>query len=278
MPEAALAAGALHQRLSEPGLARIRAWFREATGVSMARMKAPLVAGRLAKRVRALGMAGYDAYIEEIASGRNAAEAAIAIDLLTTHETRFFREPAHFTALAGLLRGELSLARPLRAWSAACSTGEEAYTIAMTIAEARTEGGWEVVASDVASGVLERAAAGLYPMRMAADLPPEVLRKYCLRGIGTRAGTFAIDPAVGRHVRFCQVNLNEALPDLGAFDVIFLRNVMIYFDNDTKAAVVDRVARRLKPGGYLFIGHSETLGGLCPELQPVATALYRKPA
>jgi chemotaxis protein methyltransferase CheR len=262
-------------RLSEAAHARVRAWFKEATGVSMARMKAPLVAGRLAKRLRVLGLDGYEAYVDEIASGRNPAEAAIAIDLLTTHETRFFREPAHFTLLEELLRGELAQVRAPRIWSAACSTGEEAWSIAMKLADARHDD-WEVLATDVSAGVLERAASGAYAMRFASDIPQESLRRYCLRGIGPRAGTFAIDPALGRRVRFAQVNLNEPLPELPEFDAVFLRNVMIYFDADTKAAVVERVVRRVKPGGFLFIGHSESLGCAFPQLQPVATAVYRR--
>lgn len=271
--EASLRAPAL--RLSQAAHERVRDWFRDATGVSIARMKAPLVAGRLAKRVRALGLDGYESYVEEIASGRNPCEAAIAIDLLTTHETRFFREPAHFELLAGLLRGELAATRAPRIWSAACSTGEEAWSIAMTLADS-PHADWEVFATDVSRGVVERAASGAYAMRLAADIPGEALRRHCLRGVGPRAGTFAIDPVLGRRVRFGQLNLNEPLPELPEFDAIFLRNVMIYFDADTKAAVVERVARRLKAGGYLFIGHSESLGCAFPQLQSVATAVYRR--
>jgi len=162
-------------------------------------------------------------------------------------------------------------------WSAASSSGEEPYSLAMTLAEGLGTTPWEVIGSDISSQVLAKARSGHYPMERASNLPHPLLVKYCLKGTGSQQGTFLIDRALRNRVHFIQVNLNDTLPDLGEFDVIFLRNVMIYFDQPTKSKVVARLIPRLKPGGYFIVSHSESLNGVSDALKLVSPSIYRKP-
>ncbi|GAB0077998.1 hypothetical protein TOC8171_34010 [Pseudomonas syringae] len=164
-----------------------------------------------------------------------------------------------------------------RVWSAASSSGEEPYSLAMTLAEQLGTTPWEVIGSDISTRVLTKARSGHYPMERTETLPHTLLVKYCLKGTGRQEGTFLIDKSLRNRVSFIQVNLNETLPDLGEFDVIFLRNVMIYFDQETKSKVVARLLPRLKPGGYFIISHSESLNGVNDTLKLVAPSIYRKP-
>jgi chemotaxis protein methyltransferase CheR len=244
-------------------------------GISLSDAKQPMVGSRLAKRVRQYGLRSYGEYFELLMSERD--ELQTALDLLTTNETYFFREPEHFDFLREQVLPGMR-ARPLvRIWSGACSSGEEPYSIAMIMAEVLGERPWEVLASDLSTRVLEQARAGIYPLKDAADIPRPLLHKYCLKGIGAREGSFAVAPELRSRLHFLQVNLNAALPALGECDAIFLRNVMIYFDQDTKRQVVQRMLPLLRPGGYFFVSHSESLNGISSELEFVAPSIYRKP-
>jgi chemotaxis protein methyltransferase CheR len=147
----------------------------------------------------------------------------------------------------------------------------------MTLAETLGEQPWEIVASDICTRVLEKARSGHYPMERAEDISPELLARYCLKGFGDQAGTFLVERRLRNRIRFMQVNLNADLPRLGEFDIIFLRNVMIYFDVETKRRVVQRMLSHLKSGGYFLVSHSETLHGITDALQAVAPSVYRKP-
>lgn len=246
-------------------------------GISLSPAKKALVCGRLAKRIKHHRLGSYGDYFQLLTSGREPQELQIAIDLLTTNETYFFREPKHFDFLRSRILPSRRSVSAFRVWSAACSSGEEPYSIAMLLADCLREAPWEIVASDISTRVLERARSGHYAMERAEHIPPEYLRTYCLKGIGRQEGTFMIDRQLRGKIGFRQINLNEQLPRLGEFDVIFLRNVMIYFDAETKRKVVQRLMAAIKPGGHLLIGHSESLNGVCNELQPVAPAIYRKP-
>lgn len=267
---------AVHPGISDEAFDRFRAWIHRAVGIRLSEQKKALVVGRLAPRLRFHGMGSYEEYYALLTGGTDPAEPQIAIDLLTTNETHFFREPRHFDFLRERILPAHPPGRTLRVWSAASSSGEEPYSIAMTLAACLGETPWEVFASDVSSRMLERAGRGQYPMSRAQEIPLDYLREHCLRGIGAQQGTFIIDPALRSRIRFAQVNLNEPLPDIGDFDVIFLRNVMIYFDCATKREVVARVGQRLRPDGHLLVGHSESLHGLDDRLKPVRPAIYRK--
>jgi chemotaxis protein methyltransferase CheR len=246
-------------------------------GINLAPAKRELVRGRLAKRLKHHGLTSYQDYFAILSSPRGRAELQIAVDLLTTNETYFYREPGHFEFLREKILPQHARAAPFRVWSAASSSGEEAYTIAMELAAGLGEAPWEIVGSDLSTRVLEQARGGQYPMERARNIPPARFLKYCAEGSGEGKGTFLVSPALRRRMRFVEVNLNESLPQLGCFDVVFLRNVMIYFDTDTKRAVVERVAPLVKPGGYLFVSHSESLNGLSERFTKLKPSIYRKP-
>jgi chemotaxis protein methyltransferase CheR len=214
-----------------------------------------------------------------LASGEHPEELQTMVDLLTTNETYFFREPKHFEFLRDEILGKRGAAGNFRVWSAASSSGEEVYTLAMVLADRLGQGPWEVVGSDISTQVLDKAATSHYSLARTEGIPPAFMKKYCLKGVRSHAGTFLIAPELRKRTRFYQINLTQPVdPAIGDFEVIFLRNVMIYFDPETKARVVNNLLPRLRRGGYLFIGHSETLNGLATgPLESVRPTIYRKP-
>lgn len=256
---------------------QIRELIYTIAGISMAPSKKPLVSSRLSKRLRDGGHRSFGDYVRFITAPSNAGELQMAVDLLTTNETHFFREIKHFDFLRQQVLPAREPGRPLRIWSAACSSGEEPYSIALLLADVLQTSPWEVVGSDISTRVLEKARSGIYPLARSKDIPLSLLKQYCLKGTGQHADVFMIDKKLRSQVQFIHLNLNKTLPKLGLFDVIFLRNVMIYFDPDTKRNVVQRMLPLLRPGGYFLVGHSETLGGVCDSLCAVAPSIYRKP-
>lgn len=263
--------------LSDQEFSQFRHLIYDIAGISLSEAKKPLVSGRLAKRLKHHGVERYADYFRLISERDNAAELQTAVDLLTTNETYFFREPKHFDFLRERIAPEWAGKGTFRVWCGASSSGEEPYTIAMTLAEALGGKSWEVFASDLSTRVLATARRGQYPMSRAESIPRELLRKYCLKGVGRHDGTFLIDRALRERVRFEQINLVKPLPRLGEFDVIFLRNVMIYFDAPTKREVVARMLPMLKPGGHFIVSHSESLNGITEALRLVSPSIYRKP-
>lgn len=259
--------------LSDPEFASFQRLIREHAGISLAPSKKALVAGRLSKRLRHHGLSSFAEYYRLV--GQREDERQMAVDLLTTNETYFFREPRHFDFLRERVLPRHPRERSLRIWSAACSSGEEPYSIAMLLAEQFSGRAWEILASDISTRMLARARQGVYALDGLRGLSTQALHTNCLRGTGTQEGYFAVDPALRQRVGFAQINLNGPLPEVGEFDVIFLRNVLIYFDPETKRQVVARLQSRLRPGGHLFIGHSESLNGLVSGLQMVMPAVYR---
>jgi chemotaxis protein methyltransferase CheR len=263
--------------ISDHEFAQFQRFIYEAAGINLSSAKKALVCGRLAKRLQHCRLTTYGEYFRLLSSGQSPQEVQMAVDLLTTNETYFFREPRHFEFLRAKLdavRGE----RPVRIWSAAGSTGEEAYSIAMVLEDCLPGSAWEVIASDISQRVLERARLGHYVMERAQHIPQDYLQRFCLEGQEQHAGTLLVERSLRSRVRFLQVNLNATLPQLGAFDFVFLRNVLIYFNADTKRRVVRRVLDTLRPGGWLLIGHSESLHGIVEDLPSVAPSIYQKPA
>lgn len=247
-------------------------------GISLADSKKVLVSGRLQRRLRHYELDSFSQYHRLVTSSQNAGELQTMVDLLTTNETYFFREPRHFDFLRDRILAKRPRQTTFRVWSAASSSGEEAYTIAMVLAEHLPNTPWEIIGSDISTQVLAKAAAGHYPLERHEGIPPAFLAKYCLKGVRAQAGTFLITPALRSRVSFHQVNLTQNIPEsLGEFDVIFLRNVMIYFDNDTKSKVIANLHPRLKSGGHFIVGHSETLNRLTDSLTLVQPTIYRKP-
>ena len=256
---------------------QFQTWLYRAAGISLSPAKKALVAGRLFKRLKHYELHSYGEYFKLIMSDPRKSELQVALDLLTTNETYFFREPKHFEFLERQVLPHVAPGRTFRLWSAASSSGEEPYSLAMTLAEGLGATPWEIVGSDISTQVLAQARNGHYPMERARNLPHSLLVKYCLKGVGPQQGTLLIDKALRGRVSFHQVNLNDTLPALGEFDVIFLRNVMIYFDQETKRKVVARLLPLLRPGGYFMVSHSESLNGVSDALKLVAPSIYRKP-
>ena len=247
-------------------------------GLSFADSKKPLVSSRLQPRIQRLGLSGYEEYLNVISSPGHSGELQMAIDLLTTNETYFFREPAHFQ----LLEKELSARRgaTVSIWSAASSFGDEAYSIAMLLAETQMKGlidpRWNILGTDISDRVLRAAAQGVFPVERLREVTPERLKRHCLRGEGDSEGLVQIKEELRKRVRFGQLNLCEPVGDIGTFDAVFLRNVLIYFDAPTKSEVVDRVLARLKPGGLFFIGTAEGRVPCKTKLQPLGPGAFRK--
>ena len=247
-------------------------------GISLSDSKKVMVAGRLQRRLRQHNLPTFMRYYRMLENGQNSEEMQVMVDLLTTNETYFFREPAHFEFVRKELLPEAGKNGAFRVWSAASSSGEEAYTLAMTLAEYLPNAPWEVFGSDISTQVLGKARAAHYPLERIEGIPPAFLSKYCLKGVRSQAGTFMICPELRRHVTFAQVNLTQPIRrDIGYFDIIFLRNVMIYFDPETKRKVIANLIPQLKPGGHFIVGHSESLHGLTSALTQVRPTIYRKP-
>jgi chemotaxis protein methyltransferase CheR len=264
--------------ITDQEFAQFQRFIFDAAGISLSTSKKALVSGRLAKRVHQHRLNNYAEYLALLGSGSAPAEVQTAIDLLTTNETYFFREPKHFDVLREAALRARQAGRPLRAWSAACSSGEEAYSMAMVLADTMgDEAGWEVLGTDISSRVLQRARAGHYVLERTRHIPQAYLKRFCLRGIDAQEGTLLVERPLRQRVQFLQANLNTRLPQIGSFDVIFLRNVMIYFNAETKRQVVARVLAQLKPGGLFCIGHSESLHDITDAVQQVSPAVYRKP-
>jgi len=256
---------------------RFRALIHRIAGIALSPVKKPLVCSRLGKRLKHLGMSSYSEYYRMISDPMEAAELQLAVDLLTTNETHFFREPKHFDYFRQHILPMHRRGRSMRVWSAACSSGEEAYTIAMLLDEAIGADPWEIVGTDLSTRVLEKARRGVYPEERVAEVPRHYLSRYCLKGQGTKTGTMLIEKKLRDRVQFFQHNLTSPPPPLGEFDVIFLRNVLIYFNQETKRQVIGYLLPLLKKGGHFLVSHSETLNDIPSSLNLVAPSIYRKP-
>jgi len=264
--------------ITDAEFAQVQRLIYRIAGISMPDSKKTLVVGRLSKRLRARNCTSFTQYLKLVGCGNEEQELQTMVDLLTTNETYFFREEQHFEFLRKVILPEHARGQPFDVWSAASSTGEEVYTIAMVLADELGLGApWSVLGSDLSTQVLAKAQRGQYWLDRVRGLPQESLRKYCLKGVRSQEGSFVIAPELRRHTRFMQINLNQPLPQLGKFHVIFLRNVMIYFDNPTKKQVVERLARQLHPHGWLIIGHSESLNGITDCVRPIKPTIYRLP-
>ncbi|MDF3933764.1 CheR family methyltransferase [Pseudomonas citronellolis] len=280
----ALAEGAVAQAsgldigLSEQEFRQLQRLFQERVGLQLQPVKKPLICGRLAKRLTALRMDSYQAYYQHLVSSEGEAELEVAIDLITTHETYFFREPKHFEFLQRSILPSFPANEELRVWSAASSTGEEAYTLAMLLDSGRQHLPWSVVGTDVSQQVLRSARRGLYVMVRGERIPEPLLKRYCLKGRERYEGHFLVERELRERVEFRHGNLIKPSPELGLFDLILLRNVLIYFDMATKLLVLQNVVERLKPGGWLMVGHSEALHDTALPLELVTSSIYRKVA
>ncbi len=273
--------------LSRPEFEAFRALILARTGIALGPHKRALLQVRLGTRLRALGLASFGNYrhllVEQDPEGD---ELARLVNAVTTNKTEFYREARHFTYLAqqwvpeALERAARDGQRIIRIWSAGCSSGEEPYTIAMTLADALPQAaGWSlrILASDINTEVLSRATAGIYRFEDVRPIPRAVLRRHFLRGRGTKAGLVRIRPELRQLVRFRSINLIEdGWPIETPFDLIFCRNVLIYFDQPTQQRVLERLVGCLKEGGRLVLGHSEGVHGMVSGLRHAGSTIYHK--
>jgi len=253
--------------------------YRE-TGIHIAEHKRELLTARLSRRIRSLGMHRFGDYLALVE--RESPECTEMLDRVVTNETRFFREPRQFEFLERSVvprwRAEAAEGvRPkrVRVWSAGCSTGQEPYSIAMTLL-AHLEG-WdiEILASDISGRALRQAMAGLWPVDKASEIPEHCL-SFMLKGVRTQSGKMLADDRLRNVIRFQRINLHEELPEVGMFDLVFCRNVLIYFDVASRTKAVHRLLNRLVPAGYLFLGHSESLLSSGLRLRPVSPSVYAR--
>jgi chemotaxis protein methyltransferase CheR len=265
--------------------AAIRKLVYEEAGIYLAEGKHALVEARLGRRIRELGLSSYGEYVELVLQP-GGSERATMLDCITTNETQFFREPRHFEFLESVVfprwREQAALrarSKRVRIWSAACATGEEAYSLAMCALTALPRSaGWdvEVFASDISTRALAVAQSATFPIERARQIPEHHLRQHMLRGVDAEAGKLRCGPEVRRAVQLFRCNLNRppfAVPS--GLDLIFCRNALIYFDTESKARVIDGLLDRLDASGYLFVGHSETLHGVSRRVALAAPSVYR---
>jgi chemotaxis protein methyltransferase CheR len=246
----------------------------QASGISLAANKRPLVAGRLMKRLRHYQLPDYAQYLRMLERPEHLDERRLVVDLLTTNETYFFREPAHFSFLGQWLARRQG---PVRIWSAACSSGEEPYSLAMVARETAASRDWSILASDLSLSMLARAREGVYALAQARHFPEGWLQRHCLNGVGDMAGRFRVQASLRERVSLREVNLVQPLPeDLGSFEVIFLRNVLIYFNHEQKEHIVRRLLEQLVPGGLLFIGHAENIHGFDLPVRLLGPSVYQR--
>ncbi|MBN2808704.1 MAG: protein-glutamate O-methyltransferase [Deltaproteobacteria bacterium] len=270
-------------KISDKEFVRFCEFVYKRCGISLSENKRDLVHSRLAKRLRSLGLDNYDDYFKLLYEGPdNEVEIVNLLDAISTNVTYFFREDKHFDFLVSTFIPELEAAKKrehgkkIRIWSAGCSTGEEPYSLAITFAEniALADHDFRILATDLSTNVLAHARKGVYDKERLRNVSGNMLRKYFT---GSRDGSrFKVDDKLAAYIKFARLNLMHAFPFKGHFDCIFCRNVMIYFDRPTQAELVNKFSAFLNPGGYLMIGHSESLTNVEHNLIYVQPSLYRK--
>ncbi len=258
--------------LTERDFEKIRALIHQRAGISLGSHKREMVYSRLARRLRTLQLTEFGSYLSMLEADSGSQEWEYFTNALTTNLTSFFREAHHFPLLAEHAKKH---GRPYSVWCAAASTGEEPYSIAITLAEALGDRAATVLATDIDTQVLAKARAGVYTGEQVAKLSPERLKRFFLKGTGARAGAVKVKPDLAATITFDALNLLS--PDWGVrerFDAIFCRNVMIYFDKPTQGRILERFAPLLKPGGLLFAGHSENFSYVTRAFQLRGQTVY----
>ncbi len=276
-----------NMELSDRDYQEIAAFVHQTAGINLMDGKKELMRTRLSKRMRSLKFNDFKQYFQYVMGDQTGEEIVFLLDALATNLTSFFREPQHFQFMANVMLPELEKRlkpkndRRLRIWSAACSSGEEPYTIAMVVLEKNPyfgQGGdFKILGTDISTKVLNMAKQGLYGPERVKNIPPSILSKHFTR-VDTERGEkmYKVSDQLRSLIAFRRFNLMDPLPFKGPLDLIFCRNVMIYFDKETIAKLVDKYYKILAPGGYLFIGHSESLSGFKHPFKYVAPCIYLK--
>ena len=270
---------------SERDFALFQRLIREQAGIHLTASKKDLLVARLQKRVRELGVPSFRAYYARVVDDES--ERTRMLDCISTNETHFFREPQQLAFLSQRVLTRLARdaadglhPRAIRVWSAGCASGEEPYTIAMILHQRLAEEGWqiEILGSDLSTRALERASSGCYPIDRADEIPEPYRKTYMLRGVRSREGWMSVGPAIRSLVRFERQNLCADAYPKGPFDVVLCRNVLIYFDTETRDHVVERLVERLGPKGLLLLGHAESLTGTRHGLRYAGPLTYGRPS
>ncbi|MFP2928698.1 CheR family methyltransferase [Pyxidicoccus sp. 3LG] len=272
-------------QLSRRELGLFQALVEKEAGIHLSAAKDALVANRLSRRLRELGLSSYGAYYAYVTRPGHEAEKVRMLDSLCTHETSFFREPHHFDLLRQNILPEWAKQgaagrrpRTLRVWSAACSTGEEPYSLAMCLLEAFPPGsGWhlEVLATDLSTWAVQRCEQGLWSLDRSHSIPQPLLKAFMLKGVRSQEGMMKAGPELRTVMRFARVNLNvESQWPVGPFDLIFCRNVLIYFGAEARGRTISGMLQRLSSTGYFFLGHAESLIGIDADVRPVGANVY----
>jgi chemotaxis protein methyltransferase CheR len=263
----------------------IRHLVYEQSRINLGPEKKDLVSARLGKRLRATNLPNLDEYCKLLRSPDAEQEVADLIDVISTNHTFFFRENAHFEFMQKRVIPEMRAktdrnpSTTMNVWSAACSTGEEPFSIAITLAEHLRDRPWNILATDISHRVLEIAKAATYRDDAVVQITPAMILAHFQKGYGPQMGNVRLRPAIRERVQFQQLNLLKGEPRApGPYQLIFCRNVMIYFDRRTQEELVARLTRYLSPGGYLFVGHAESLTNIRHSLTPVQAAIYQRAA
>ncbi len=269
--------------MADADFRRLSVFILRETGIKLSPAKKSMLEGRLQRRLKVLEMSSFRAYCDFLFSAQGHPERVPMIDLVTTNKTDFFREPAHFDFLQSRVLAELTRgagSRSLKCWSAGCSSGEEPYTLAMVLSEYAEQHPlppYSVFATDLSTEVLEMAVRAVYPEGRAADIPLPLRQKYLLRSKNRAEQSVRIGPAIRQKVQFGRLNFMQEYYDVPAdFSIIFCRNVLIYFDKPTQEAVINKLCRHLCRGGYLFLGHSESITDMDVPLEQIRPTVFRK--
>lgn len=262
---------------------RLAQLLKSRVGIALHEQKQAMVKSRLSKRLRSLGLTSFKEYCE-LLMDEDTPELQLFINALTTNLTSFFREDHHFRLLKTqimpeLVRRQRATSRPIRIWSAGCSSGEEPYSIAITLAEYfGSQSNWnvEIIATDLDTQILAKAQRGVYPMDRVQGIGQERLRRWFLKGTGANAGMVRVIPELRNRIQFAQLNLNDRWPLQGPINCIFCRNVLIYFEPECRKALFKKFAQVQNRDDYFIIGHSETLNKHSDEYRMIQTTAYQR--
>lgn len=271
-------------QLSEKDFGVFSRFIYSEFGIKMPPIKRVMLQGRLLKRIRELGFTTYSEYKDYFFSDEGQANELLHfLSVVTTNKTDFFREPGHFIFLKEVVLPEFNNQnsnQPFKVWSAGCSSGEEPYTISMVLNEFERVNPFfkfEILGTDISANVLEKATKGIYPMSKTETIPLELKRRYFLKSKDVQTPTVRVKPILQNRLKLGYLNLMDPYYDIkDTFDLIFCRNVLIYFDRATQEKVITKLCNHLKPGGYFFIGHSESLSGMNLPLEHIKPTIFKK--
>ncbi len=278
----------IKHEMSTGVFSRFSEFIYKKCGVKMPPEKKTMLTARLSKRLRHLGLTSFQAYYDYVTSSKGLAEELVhMINVVTTNKTDFWREPGHFDFLVNkalpsvIEMREVSNLNKLNVWSAGCSSGEEPYTLGIFLSEffEKRHGDYGILATDISTRVLDAAKSAIYSKASIEPIPDKFRRKYLMRGKGSQGGSFRIVPELRKKIVFQRLNLLEG-KDFGIrtkLDMIFCRNVIIYFDRPTQVRLFEKFYAQLRPGGFMFVGHSETLNNINRDFIPASNSVYRKP-